>query len=223
MYKPKISFVVPLYNKEAYIAECLEALTNQTEKDIEIIVVDDGSTDDSLAIANYVASKDERIRVFPLGANQGRSFARNFGNQQAKAKIIAVQDADDVAAPNRAEETLKAFKKRIDLFYSSFYTTDYIVQAEKFDIEEVKKDLYTRICHSTMAYKKDIGVDYAEGEYSDLGIDDWKFQMDAYRLGRKFGFSDKPLVLYRTTSNSISKSRDEKTVEALKREYFKCL
>ena len=217
-----VSYVVPLYNKQAYIAECLTCLQKQSIDNIEIIVVDDCSTDDSLEIAQFMAKDDKRIKVYHLDENKGRSYARNYGNKKANGDIIAVNDADDISSPHRTKVIQQAFRKPIDIFYSSFYCQDYTIAAKEFDIEEVKKDLFTYIGHSTMAYRRDVldKIKYSEGKWSDLGCDDWKFQMDAYSKGMKFGFSEKPLVVYRTSGNSISKNRDENEIAELKKKYL---
>jgi glycosyltransferase involved in cell wall biosynthesis len=217
----KISFVVPLYNKEAYIADCLESLLNQTETDIEIIVVDDKSTDDSKEIALFLAGKDKRIKLFELGENRGRSFARNYGNSKAKSKIIAVQDADDISLPERASYIVKAFKKNIDVFYSSFFNMNQTrLRAMPLDVETIKRGLFTYIGHSTMAYKKSIKAEYSEGKWSELGLDDWKLQIDLISNGKKFYPCDTPLVIYRQTQNSITNTRDEEEVKKTKLAYL---
>ena len=223
--KPLISFIIPCYNKEAYVADAINSLLNQTEQRIEIIVVDDRSTDDSMEVIDFLAKTDKRIKIIALTENKGRSYARNIGNSAAIAPILAVQDADDISSPDRAEETIKAFKGKIDVFYSSFYSEGYQIQAKPFDIEEVKKDKYTYIGHSTMAYRKQVleKVMYSEGEWSDLGIDDWKFQVGCYKAGFRFGHSDKPLLYYRQVGNSISKDRseaDSKKILDMKNDYL---
>lgn len=223
--KPKISFVMPVFNKEAYVGEVIPSVLNQSVKELELIVVDDCSTDDSRSIIEYYAKKDKRLKYFPLEKNMGRSYARNFGNSKAKAPIIAVQDADDLSAPNRAEKTLDYFKKnKVDLFYSGFYFGDTFgrtlqqIGTEAFDFNKVKETKMTYICHSTMAYKTSIikKIQYSEGDFSRLGIDDWKFQIDCYQKGYKFGFIQEPLVVYIQTGNSISANRNEKEVLEVK-------
>lgn len=91
---PKLSVVVPVYNTEKYLPQCLDSLINQTLREMEIILVNDGSTDNSRAICEAYAEKDERIRVFTL-TNGGVSAARNFGLKQATAEVIGFVDSDD--------------------------------------------------------------------------------------------------------------------------------
>ena len=78
MNKPKISVIIPVYNVEKYLAECLDSVANQTLKDIEIICVNDGSTDNSLLILKEYASKDSRIKIIDK-ENEGLGYTRKAG------------------------------------------------------------------------------------------------------------------------------------------------
>ena len=91
---PKVSVVIPVYNVEKYLCECLESVVNQTLKAIEIICVNDGSTDGSLGILNEYAGRDGRIKVISQ-TNQGAGAARNTGLNVAVGTYLAVLDADD--------------------------------------------------------------------------------------------------------------------------------
>lgn len=90
----KISVIVPVYNCEKYLSQCIQSIIEQDEKEIEIILVDDGSTDGSSSICDEFARKDERIIVVHK-ENEGVSVARNKGLEIAKGKYIAFVDADD--------------------------------------------------------------------------------------------------------------------------------
>ena len=92
--KPKVSVIVPVYNVELYLKECLESIVNQTLKDIEIILVDDGSSDDSFQIMQEYANHDDRITVIQQN-NRGVSAARNIGLHYAKGEFIYFIDSDD--------------------------------------------------------------------------------------------------------------------------------
>ena len=95
MSSPKISVIIPVYNTEKYLRQCLDSVVNQTLKDIEIICINDGSTDNSLQILNEYASSDNRIKLINLIANKGVSFARNFGIRLSKGRYIGFVDSDD--------------------------------------------------------------------------------------------------------------------------------
>lgn len=89
-----ISVIIPIYNVESYLAQCLDSILGQSYKNIEVICIDDGSTDSSGAIAQKYASKDPRIHFFTQ-ANTGAGAARNAGLKQAKGEYILCFDADD--------------------------------------------------------------------------------------------------------------------------------
>jgi glycosyltransferase involved in cell wall biosynthesis len=89
-----ISVIVPIFNAGAYLAKCIESLIHQPYTALQIILVNDGSTDDSLAIAQQYAAQDSRIEVYTQ-TNQGQSVARNLGLQYAKGEYISFVDADD--------------------------------------------------------------------------------------------------------------------------------
>lgn len=90
----KISIIVPVYNTEKFLEKCLNSLINQTLKDIEIICINDGSTDKSLQILEKFANKDKRIQIINQ-TNSGLSVARNIGIKKAKGEYIGFVDSDD--------------------------------------------------------------------------------------------------------------------------------
>lgn len=92
---PKISVVIPVYNTEAYVGEAIESAREQTLRDIEIIVIDDGSTDRSPFIIRELANTDPRIRIYTQ-TNQGVSAARNKGLEYIKGEFIYFLDSDDL-------------------------------------------------------------------------------------------------------------------------------
>ena len=94
MSNPKISVVIPVYNSENYLKRCLESIVNQTLKDIEIILVDDGSKDGSGRICDEYQAKDKRIKVIHQ-KNAGSGFARNNGIKKATGEFISFIDSDD--------------------------------------------------------------------------------------------------------------------------------
>lgn len=106
---PFFSVIIPLYNKEDYIAETLKSVLNQNFTDFEIIIIDDGSTDESIKVISQF--NDPRINIIQQ-SNKGVSFARNLGIEHAKADYIALLDADDLWYENH----LFQLKKQIELF-----------------------------------------------------------------------------------------------------------
>ncbi len=100
----KVSIVIPVYNTEKYLPECLDSVLSQTFQDFEIICVNDGSTDNSLGILNHYAQKDKRFKIISQ-ENQGLSGARNTGLDKASGDYIFFLDSDD-AIPQNALETM---------------------------------------------------------------------------------------------------------------------
>ena len=93
-FKPKISVVIPVYNAVQYLPQCLDSILSQTLQDIEVICVDDGSTDDSLVVLNKYQRKDCRIHVL-IQKNSGAGPARNCAIQHGSGEFVAFMDADD--------------------------------------------------------------------------------------------------------------------------------
>lgn len=101
-----VSVIVPVYNVEMYLEECIKSIINQTYKDIEIILINDGSSDDSYKICEKYAKKDKRI-ILISGDNNGVSQARNKGIDISKGKFISFVDSDDYIEPNMIESLVK--------------------------------------------------------------------------------------------------------------------
>lgn len=102
----KVSIIVPVYNAQAHLGKCIESLISQTLKDIEIVCVNDGSTDDSLDILNFFAIQDKRIRIINQ-SNKGVSASRNAGLDVAKGKYVMFVDGDDWIEPETCAECYK--------------------------------------------------------------------------------------------------------------------
>ena len=98
----EVSMIVPVYQVEEYIGQCIESVLNQTFQDFELILIDDGSKDNSGRICDFYAAKDERIRVIHT-ENRGAAAARNTGLDQASGKYITFLDGDDYLAENMIE------------------------------------------------------------------------------------------------------------------------
>ena len=117
---PAISVVLPVHNRAGVLPRAISSVIAQTLKDWELIIVDDGSTDDSAEIAQ--SFHDERIRVIGLGVNRGGNAARNAGIREAQAPLIAFLDSDDAYLPIKLERIVAHLEKRPgpDLLVDSF-------------------------------------------------------------------------------------------------------
>lgn len=103
---PTFSVLVPIYNVDQYLEQCLDSLISQTLKNIQIICINDGSTDDSLSILNSYSNKDPRIEILNQ-TNKGYGFSLNRGMQYAKANYISIVEPDDFLALNTYESFYK--------------------------------------------------------------------------------------------------------------------
>ena len=119
-----ISVIVPIYNTEKYLVECVESIRKQTYSNIEIILVDDGSTDASIEICDEFAEKDSRVRVFHK-KNEGVAVARNFGIQQSNGQYVVIVDSDDIAVDRMIEVLYTQIKENdADIAVGNYYIYD---------------------------------------------------------------------------------------------------
>lgn len=120
MSSPLVSVVVPAYQSEATLGATLASILDQDLNDLEVVVVDDGSTDDTAAVAQAAAAADARVVVIGDGVNRGRSAARNTGIDAARGEWVAMVDADDLLARDR----FSAFLAAVDRFPDTNLVTD---------------------------------------------------------------------------------------------------
>ena len=216
MQNEKISVIVPVFNVEQYLDQCIESLVMQTYDDLDIILVDDGSKDSSLELCNKWASKDTRIRVFHK-ENGGLADARNFGLDKAIGEYVSFVDSDDFVDVNMYSKLLEFFHKFVDVdivccsgqrffkenFFEScfeYYDTNTVLEADvvvkrmlKDEIaSHVVKGLYKSFCWKDVRFP-------LNRLYEDIPV-----TFLAYAKARKIAFVKEPLYFYRTNSESIS-------------------
>lgn len=138
----KVSVVVTVYNVEKFIRRCIESIQNQTIKDIEIIVVDDGTPDNSMSIVEEIAHNDERIRIILHEKNMGLMWARKSGYMAANGEYIAFCDSDDYLPENSIELLLKEAEETQADIVSGNYT-------------HVKLDGSQIVCRNQLKYGND--------------------------------------------------------------------
>lgn len=128
---PKVSVIIPVYNTEKYLREALDSIVNQTLKEIEIITINDGSTDSSLDVLNEYAQKDNRIIVYSQ-ENKGLSKTRNFGLDNCKGNYIYFFDSDDILSSTALEESYN--KSENDNLDICFFDADIFYDDIKYDL-----------------------------------------------------------------------------------------
>ena len=128
-----ISVIVPVYNVEKYLEECLDSIQNQTYSDIEVILVNDGSTDKSKEICGKYCKQDNRFQLLNQ-ENQGLSAARNSGVAASTGEFIAFVDSDDIILPNYLETLMHYMRQDVDIVESQF-----TISKEEFLAESYKE------------------------------------------------------------------------------------
>lgn len=117
----KVSLIIPVYNVQDYLEKCLDSVQAQTYKDLEVILVNDGSTDNSLKIINKYVAANSNFKAYTI-ENSGQGGARNYGFEKAEGEYIAFLDSDDYIAPNCIERlTETAIKENSDIVASNCY------------------------------------------------------------------------------------------------------
>ena len=114
-----ISVIVPVYNVEKYLEECLDSIQNQTYSDIEVILVNDGSLDNSKDICEKYCKEDNRFKLINQ-ANQGQSVARNHGVAASTGEFIAFVDSDDIIRQDYLEVLIRYMSEEVDIVESQF-------------------------------------------------------------------------------------------------------
>ncbi len=210
--KIRCSVVMTVYNAEKYLRDTIESVLRQTEKNFELIIVNDCSTDSSEDIIKEYLS-DKRISYFKNEKNLKVSKTRNFGVSKASADYVAFVDSDDIWLDNKLEKQLNFMEeKNAQICYSSygFMSDDGIMQNKVFDVpKEVnfKKLLKQNvITPSASIFKKELLLKYPF--YADKVHEDFVafLQMLKNEKITAYGLAD-PLILYRLTSNSKSRNK----------------
>ena len=231
----EISVIIPAYNAIDYLDEALDSIINQSFEDLEIICVDDGSTDTTLERLEYYASKDSRVQVYTQ-ENQGPGGASNTGLSKAKGKYVYFMDADDILELNALEELYNIMEeKELDFvifkainydqdtdkyFEDSYFTMPRlheVVGDDVFDWRDIGNTIFD-ICVTPWSklYRHDLikksGAQFPlELIYHD-NIFFWEIMFNSSRIC----FYDKILYTRRVHSSSLVHSHNEKSVHTIK-------
>ncbi len=136
----KVSVIVPIYNVEKYVAQCLESIQKQTLDSFEILCIDDQSTDNSMKIVEEYAVIDNRIKIIKHSRNRGLSAARNTGLEHAKGKYIFFLDSDDMIIPETLKELyLYAEENELDEIY---FNMKKVYESAVKELESIHKKIY---------------------------------------------------------------------------------
>ena len=222
MNEEVISIIVPCYNAEKYIGRCLESLRNQTYTNIEILCIDDKSTDNSLAICEKLVKKDSRIRLIRRAQNGGLSSTRNLGICEAQGEYVAFVDADDWVAPDYLETLYRLLTAyQADMAQGSYVRTTIEIDERQvqpgretiacmtgkealyrmYSADKVQPDIeYTIVCNKL--YRKSLigNISFPERKI----FEDQYFTAMCFYMCRKVVATDKKLYFYRRNLQGIT-------------------
>lgn len=125
---PAVSVVMPTYNRAHLLPPVVESILSQDFQDLELIIVDDGSTDSTAEIVREMQARDPRVRYLSLPQNRGLGFARDAGLRYAPGKYIALADSDDLWVPGRLREQVEVLEKypEIDILFGDFWNINHV-------------------------------------------------------------------------------------------------
>ncbi len=232
----KISVIIPVYNVEKYIKQCLDSVINQTYKNLEILLVDDGSTDNSGTICDEYAKKDSRIKVIHK-ENGGLSSARNVALDIATGEYIAFVDSDDYIALDTFKKCFEKLEKTdADVCMFSHYTTNgqehcvhsLPLEKEVYNQEEIQKIIIPSFIGQKTAneipllglacrqvFKREtIGTLRFRSE-REYYAEDVVFDLEFYANAKKMCILNEPLYYYRYVQTSLSNCYRENLFEKL--------
>ena len=220
---PTISIIMPVYNAELYLEEAIESILNQTFEDFEFIIIDDGSTDNSLKIIQQCSTKDNRI-ICISRENKGIIDSVNEGLDRSSGSYIARMDADDISYPDRLKKQYNfMIEHDFDISGGDYITIDQdgVFQNSHHVAKEDFEILLTMasnvpFAHPSVMIKKSFLVKHnlAYGAFGHKLADDLDLWINMYNAGARFGNLDACILKYRLLPNSFSSINNR----AIKRE-----
>lgn len=251
MFKPNdkdslISIVIPIYNAEKYLEECLNSIKNQTYKNIEVIMVNDGSKDDSETICKRFSEDDARFRYFTK-ANGGVSSARNLGLDNVKGDYITFIDADDwidekhlellitTVKKNHSDIVISSYKKfnNIDVFYLRAYTIQekYLLNFERMNRDDFLT-IFPKLMRANVCFNNAVSKLFRKDLVKNLRFDtsikygeDLDFYFRLYLNVDSISYADEPTYVYRmhgdSTTSNFNQEHAEQELSIFKQMYEK--
>lgn len=216
-----ISIIVPAYNAEKYIEKCLDSLLNQTKKEIEIILINDGSTDNT---DNIIKKYDDSRIVYIKNQNQGIGKTRNVGIERAKGKYIMFVDSDDYLEYNACELLYnEAEKKALDLVVCDFFCVKdektYVTKIPTFDITTLEETPDLLVDVNSAPWNKLYLADLIKDKIKfveNLKYEDAPFVVEALKNAKQIGKLNMPLNYYVIHENSETTILNNKVFDIIK-------
>lgn len=212
---PLVSIIIPTYNSAKFLPETIESVLSQSYRNWEMLIVDDGSTDNTLSIARNFSFQDKRMRIFPLGFNYGGpAVPRNYGMKRAQGDYIAFLDSDDLWLPEKLQKQICFLESNRDIFwlYSKFIIksddNQGIVASTKSKSGYIFNDLLLHfniipILTVVMRNRKENNTYFFDEDKRLVAVEDYGMWL-LLAKDEKISFIDEPLAIYRAHSRGIS-------------------
>ena len=215
---PKVTIVLPSFNRGNLLKKSIESILNQTYTNFELIVVDDGSTDNTESVVDKIKKKDKRVIYLKHMKNMGASAARNSGIRIAKGEFIAFQDSDDIWKPNKLEKQMEIFEKTSEktaVVYTGFlkilntkkiyFPPPYIRGKEGYIYNSLLKENF--ITTQTILIRRNVFKEIGIFDEQLPRLQDWDLFL---RISKSFEFKfiNEPLVIVKVTKDSISSNKE---------------
>ena len=214
---PKVSVIVPIYNVEKYLEKCINSLLSQTLEDIQIILVNDGSKDNSGTIAKKYAERNKDKVIYVEKENGGLSDARNYGLKYATGDFVAFLDSDDYIEKNAYEEMYnKAIEENSDYVECDFIW-EYPNKAKidkQYKYQNKNEMLsFVRVVAWNKLIKRSLIIEHNLEFPKGLRYEDVEFTYKLIPYINKFAYVDKPFIHYVQREGSIANVQNERTAE----------
>ena len=214
-----ISVIMPVYNAEKYICKAVESILDQTYSDLELILIDDRGTDDSIELVKKTFS-DDRIKYFHNEKNMGIAYSRNHGLEVATGKFIALMDDDDIAPPNRLELGITYLEAHpeIDAVGGRYYTIDENGNVTGFSNDTFQNPKFIKAnlmfldtqVNGSMLFRRDVVIKNNIRYHDDCyGMEDFLFWVDFSLVGTITNLKDFMLYWRNIQGNETTRSRNE--------------
>ncbi|MDQ3047277.1 MAG: glycosyltransferase [Bacteroidota bacterium] len=221
MESPLVSVVIPVYNASAYLKDSVDSIVQQSYKNLEILIINDGSTDTSSQILSGYS--DERIRVITHSENQGIIISLNTGIKQAKGKYIARMDADDQSHPERIKKQVEFLENNPSVGVLGTYIQNHqrfsVYSSKWFTSKEIKSRLLfdNILSHPTIMFRTDV-IQKFQKLYSPefIHAEDYAFWLASLDK-TDFALIPEALLNYREHAGQISVKKREQQMESVKR------
>lgn len=225
-----VSIIVPVYNVEDYLADCIESILGQTHSDLELILIDDGSIDSSASICRSYCLNDDRVRYIQQG-NMGAAAARNKGIDASRGEWITFVDSDDVLRNDALELLLKAaVQNTVDIACGRFtYSIEELHKGRGAPHRPFQKAIQGReLLHYSFVGNHSWGKLYASRLFKSTGIrypagrryeEDTAIMYLLFEASSSVAITEEPLYYYRIRKGSVTAVPLTEDIEDLKRTY----